>query len=337
MHAPDTHAPGNRSRARRASAAAAVALAFAVVAALAGCKKDDAGAPLLGTLEWDRIGVPAEASEPILRIAVHEGQAVKQGDLLLVLDDRRMQARLAQSEAAVAQAQSRVAELIHGSRIEQLDASRAALASAQASQVEAAKQYARQDELASKQLVARASLDAARATRDRAAAQVASAQAQLRELTQGTRPEQVAQAEAALASAQAAQQALALDRARLQLHAPRAGRVDALPFKQGDQPPVGATLVSLLVGDAPYARVYVPESRRVGLREGQVFDIHVQGSDATRHASLRSISREAAFTPYYALTGDDASRLVYRAELVLTGADAASLPAGLPVQARVAH
>ena len=103
---------------------------FAVLLAvllLGGCGKPDKDdAPLLGTLEWDRIGVPAEASEPILRIAVHEGQTVKQGDLLLVLDDRRMQARLAQSEAAVAQAQSRVAELIHGSRIEQLDASRAA-------------------------------------------------------------------------------------------------------------------------------------------------------------------------------------------------------------------
>jgi HlyD family secretion protein len=292
---------------------------------------------LLGTLEWDRIGVPAEASEPILRIAVHEGQAVKQGDLLLVLDGRRMQARLAQSEAVVRQAQSRLAELIHGSRVEQLDAARAAVASAQASQIEAAKQYARQAELAAKQLVARASLDAARATRDRAAAQVASAQAQLRELTQGTRPEQVAQAEAALASAQAAQQALQVDRARLELHAPRSGRIDALPFKLGDQPPIGATLVSLLVGDAPYARVFVPESRRVGLHEGQAFDLHVQGSDTTRHATLRSIAREAAFTPYYALTGDDASRLVYRAELVLTDADAASLPAGVPVQARVAH
>ncbi len=330
MHAPDTPAP-----ARRASAAAV--LAIAGIALLSACHQDQADAPLLGTLEWDRIGVPAEASEPILRIAVHEGQAVKQGDLLLVLDDRRMQARLAQADAAVSQARARVAELIQGSRVEQLDASRAALASAQASQVESAKQYARQADLAAKQLVARASLDAARATRDRATAQVAAAQAQLRELTHGTRPEQVAQAEAALASAQAAQQALALDRARLQLHAPRAGRIDALPFKQGDQPPVGATLVSLLVGDAPYARVYVPESRRVGLHEGQRFDLHVQGSTALRHASLRSIAREPAFTPYYALTGDDASRLVYRAELVLTDADAASLPAGVPVQAQVAR
>jgi HlyD family secretion protein len=46
---------------------------------------------------------------------------------------------------------------------------------------------------------------------------------------------------------------------------------------------------------------------------------------------LRSIRSEPSFTPYYALAGDDASRLVYAAELLLdSGAD---LPAGLPVTA----
>ena len=312
-------------------------LPLLAVLLLTACgKTDDASAPLLGTLEWDRIGVPAEVSEPIVRIAVKEGQAVQAGELLLVLDGRRSDARQAQADAAVAQAQARVSELAHGSRIEQLDAARASVASARASQEEAQKQFARYDALGRSQVVARTSVDAARATRDRAIAQVASAQAQLRELTQGTRPEQVAQAESALDSARAAQRALRLDGARLQVRAPRAGRVDALPFKLGDQPPAGAVLASLLVGDAPYARVFVPESRRVGLREGQRFTVRVQGG-AEMHATLRSIAREAAFTPYYALTGDDASRLVYRAELVLTDADAASLPAGLPVQARVAR
>jgi HlyD family secretion protein len=159
----------------------------------------------------------------------------------------------------------------------------------------------------------------------------------LRELDAGTRPEQLAQAQAALDNAEAALRALDLDRARLRLHAPRAGRVDALPFKAGDQPPAGATLVSLLVGDRPHARVFVPESQRVALREGQAFAVTVQGLEGERAATLRSIAREPAFTPYYALTGDDASRLVYRAELELTGADAAGLPAGLPVQARIAR
>jgi HlyD family secretion protein len=318
---------------RRVAAAAAAVMTLLL---LAGCKPDKEQL-LLGTLEWDRVSVPAEASEPVLRLAVAEGTQVKAGDLLLSLDGKRMDARLAQAQSTVEQQQARLSELMHGARSEQLDSSRAALASAQASLIEATRQYSRTADLAGKQFVARATLDAARASRDRAQAQVAAAQAQLRELTHGTRPEQIAQAEAALDSARSAWEELRLSRARLDVRAPRAGRVDALPFKAGDQPPMGASVASLLVGDAPYARVFIPSSIRVNVREGQKFLVRVQGSERELHATLRSVAREASFTPYYALTGDDASRLVYRAELLLTDAEATALPAGVPVQARLAQ
>lgn len=311
-------------------------LALVLGAGLSGCRGEPQPV-LLGSLEWDRIGVPAETSEPVLELAVAEGTAVKAGDLLLRLDPRRTDARLAQAEANVAQQRARLQQALHGARSEQVEALRASLASAQAGLVEANKQYTRLAELGSRQLVARASVDGARASRDRAAAQVAQAQAQLRELTSGTRPEEVAQAEASLQGAESARDALKLDRERLQVRAPRAGRVDALPFKAGDQPPPGATVASLLVGDAPYARVFVPASVRAGVREGQEFVLTVQGSERQWRARLRSISRDPSFTPYYALTGDDASRLVYRAELVLTDAGADALPAGVPVQVRLSR
>ncbi|KFN42257.1 HlyD family secretion protein [Arenimonas oryziterrae] len=310
-------------------------LAVALALCVSACGTKSAP-PLLGTLEWDRISLPSEASEPVQSLAVAEGDAVDAGALLLTLDGRRMDRRLAQAQAVVAQQQAQLAELTNGTRSEQLDAARAALTSAEAGRAEAQKQYARQADLADKQLVARSTLDAARATRDRSQAQVSQAQAQLRELTHGARPEQIAQAEAAVKSAQAALEELRLSRARLEVRAPRAGRVDALPFKAGDQPPLGASVVSLLVGEAPYARVFVPASQRASLRPGQKFLVRVRGVDAEQPAHLRNISREPAFTPYYALTGDDASRLVYRAELVLDDAAAKNLPAGLPLEARIA-
>jgi HlyD family secretion protein len=117
------------------------------------------------------------------------------------------------------------------------------------------------------------------------------------------------------------------------VHAPSAGRVDALPYKLGDQPPAGATLVSLLTGDTPYARVFVPESLRARTQSGAHFKVHVDGIDAPFDATLRSIRSRYDFTPYYALTGDDASRLTYRAELQLSGDAARKLPAGVPLHA----
>jgi HlyD family secretion protein len=162
-------------------------------------------------------------------------------------------------------------------------------------------------------------------------AETDAAAAQLRELTQGTRPEQIDQATGAVDAARAALATLELTRDRLIVRAPRAGRVDALPFRAGDQPPLGAALVSLLVGDAPYARVFIPAPRRAEVGPGTRFEVQVEGVATPFPAALRSIRSEPSFTPYYALAGDDASRLVYQAELLLDGG--ADLPAGLPVTA----
>jgi HlyD family secretion protein len=77
--------------------------------------------------------------------------------------------------------------------------------------------------------------------------------------------------------------------------------------------------------------VFVPAPQRAQLAIGARFEVHVEGLDKPFSATLRSIRSEPSFTPYYALAGDDASRLVYQAELLLDGG--ADLPAGLPVTA----
>jgi len=254
--------------------------------------------------------VTAELAEPVLHWTVAEGDRVAAGDAILELDGRRQDAR-----------------------IETIDAARANVAAAQAARTDTETEYTRVAELRKRELVAQSVVDQALAARNQRRAQMDSAEAALRELTAGTRPEQVEQAAAAVDAARATLATLELTRERLTVRAPRAGRVDALPFRPGDQPPVGAVLVSLLVGDAPYARVFVPAPRRAALAPGAKFDVRVEGVATSFGATLRSISSEPSFTPYYALAGDDASRLVYRAELVLDGG--AELPAGLPLTATV--
>jgi HlyD family secretion protein len=300
--------------------------------AASGCA-DEAPAPLVGSLEWDRVAVTAELSEPVLRWAVEEGARVTAGDVVLELDPRRQDARIAAANSELAHAEARLAELTRGARIETIDAARANLTRARAAQADAEREYTRVADLRSRELTAPSALDQALAARDQRRAESAAAEAQLRELTAGTRPEQIEQAAAAVEAARAQLQVLALTRERLTVRAPRAGIVDVLPFEPGDQPPAGAEVVSLLVGDAPYARVFVPAPRRADLRPGARFELSVEGVERRFAARLRSVRTEASFTPYYALAGDDASRLVYRAELLLEGDGVADLPAGLPVSA----
>src|SRR3546814_18979603 len=60
----------------------------------------------------------------------------------------------------------------------------------------------------------------------------------LGELGHGTREEQRAQGEAALGAAQAQARAEQAMLQKLDLVAPRAGRIDSIPYKLGDQAPV---------------------------------------------------------------------------------------------------
>jgi len=303
------------------------------LALLAACARDRGPPPLLGTLEWDRIGVPAEVSEPITDIFVHEGDTVAADQALLKLDARRTQAQLDAAQADAQRLSAALDELRHGARVETIDAARGTLARTQSTAANARVNRDRAADLRRKGLNAQADLDNAETALRQANADVATARANLDVLLHGTRAEDLAQGEAALAQAQANLAQLQVTAQRLQVHAPRAGRVDALPFKLGDRPPVGAAVVSLLVGEAPYARVFVPENLRASVQPGARFSVHVDGIAQTFTATLARIRSEASFTPYYALNGEDASRLTYRAELVLEGDAARKLPAGIPCQA----
>lgn len=302
-----------------------------VLVTIAGCKETPRQA--LGTLEYDRITLPAPAAERIVSIAVNEGDHVSAGQVVLRLEATRTQSATIAVQAEAQRQREVLAEVETGPRPEVIAQAQAQLAGAQAQASEARAYYARLSPLGRRQLVAAVDVDRARAASVNADAQVRVARAALEELQHGSRRERIAQGASGVraAEAQAAVQQITQD--KLQVVAPRAGRIDSLPYKVGDQAPIGAALAVLLVGDAPYARIYVPEQARVGIKVGSRVQVFVADSEQAYSGRVRMIRSEPSFTPYYALFGDDAARLSYLAEVQLDGA-AASLPAGLPVRAQ---
>lgn len=304
------------------------AAALAATLFLAGCRAEPPQA--LGTLEWDRIAVPAPAAEPIIAIAVAEGAEVAADAPLLALDPTRTRAALEVAQAQAAQAAQRLDELRVGPRIEAIAAQEARLDAARARATEADATLARVMPLVDRQLLPAGEGDRALAAARAAQADARAAAEALVELQRGTRDEQLAQAESNLQAARAHVDELSAALDKLSLRAPRAGRVESLPYRLGDQAPVGAPLVVLLVGEAPYARIYVPAPLRPRLAVGDRVKLRMQGVDGLFDGRVRMIRAEPVFTPYYALTGRDAARLSYLAEVAL-GPDAARLPVGMPV------
>src|SRR5262245_50193944 len=97
---------------------------------LVGCRVDAPQA--LGTLEYDRITLPAPAAERIVAIHVREGERVQPGQSLIQLEAARTQSTTQAAQAEAQRQRDVLAELEAGARSEQIAQARAQLAAAQA-------------------------------------------------------------------------------------------------------------------------------------------------------------------------------------------------------------
>lgn len=302
-----------------------------VSAVLAACQPQDASFRAVGELASNRVELTVESNESIIALPVAEGSTIAKGQVLLSQDSARAQAQVLQSQAALDQERARLAERVRGPRGEQIAAARAA---AQGATQELAFRKAEQTRVAAlfaQDLSSSDALDKAAAALDAASASVDVRRAQLRELLAGTTLEELAQAEAAVAKAAATLQLAEIDLQRQTLRAPIDGVLDSRLFEVGERPAIGQTVLVLLGGDQVHARVFVPEQIRARVSVGSDAQIYVDGLAAPIPGRVRWIANEAAFTPYYALTEHDRSRLSYVAKIDITERRE-RLPDGVPVE-----
>ena len=304
-------------------------LLIAFIATLTACD-DSEQTYMVGTLERDRVEVSVESNEAIIAIHVIDGQMLKTGDLILEQDPARLENRLAQQAALRNQAAARLAELQRGPRPEAIEEARAQLASTQAVSKNTAANLVRAMEVFKRDLSDQQTLDTAATRNKTALAAEQAARQSLNSLLNGTTIEELQQAIAALEAAEAAVTQLQLDIARLRVYAPVNGMLDKRLYQLGERPQPGATIGVILDDSRVYARIYVPESIRVNVQPGEKLDVRVDGSNRAFTGTVRWVSADATFTPYFALTEHDRSRLSYLAEIDVP--DAAGLPSGVPLE-----
>jgi HlyD family secretion protein len=313
---------------------AARALATAIGALLAACGGDGEPLAAVGTLERDRVELRAETDDPIVEIAAREGDDLAAGAPVLRLDATRMDAQRARARARRDETTARLAELVRGPRRELITEARARLEGDESALSVAELELRRATELAASGVVAAARVDERRRERDAALARRDQDQAALAALLHGATGEELDQARGALAAAEAELADIEVRVRRLAVSAPVAGRLDALPYELGERPRAGDVVAVLLAAGAPYARVYVPEPLLIAARQGAPAEVRVDGDARAFPGHVRRLSAEAAFTPHFALTERDRSRLAYLAEIELDSAAARGLPTGVPVEVR---
>ena len=303
-----------------------------VLVGLAGCDQQDSPLPLVGTLERDCLELVAEAQERIVEVMVTEGERVQKDQPLVRLEASVYEAQLEEARAARQRAEQRHAELVRGPRRERIQEARARLDGAADKLETERREYERIQKLVDDEVLTASDLDRAFAARQLALANHDRAAADLAELLDGTTPEELGQSQAALAETEAAVRRLELIADRLLIQAPRDGIIDALPYKLGERPPAGASVVVMLADTAPYVRLYVPEPLRARVSAGLEAQVTIDGVDRIYPGTVRYVASEASFTPYYSLTQRDRSRFSYVAEITLTAEEARDLPTGLAVE-----
>ncbi|WP_447472043.1 HlyD family secretion protein [Vibrio harveyi] len=301
-----------------------------VITLLTACSKDD-DQQALGTLERDRVTFTATSSEIIRALPIKEGSQVTEGEVLVQLDTKNQEAILARAVAEQAKADAYLLKLTNGERPEDIAAAQARVARAEAQLTEAQKNYQRKAELVRKKLISQSEKDTALAARDSARAELDSSQEEFSKLTAGSRPEDIEQAKAELMAAKADVALQQQKLAELTITATRDGLLDNLPFNLGERVPVNGIVAVIQASRVPYARVYVPATYRVNFIPGKAVQVHVDGVEKPLEGTVRWVATEPSFTPYFALTEEERSRLMYLAEVDLQDS-AESLPSGIPAQ-----
>lgn len=210
-----------------------------------------------------RVAIGSVMTERVARIPVAEGQTVRRGDILLVLDDKDEQAALAQAEAAVTQAQAKLAQM----RDVALPAALQALAQAEANRVLAQAQFQRNTDLAAKGFIAKSALDDTKRNVDVAESQLKAAQLQV----ESNRPTggDYRMAETALAQAQAALAAATAKLADTVVRAPADGVLIARSVEPGDVVQPGRELMALAPAGETQVVVQIDERNLSRLAPGQ--------------------------------------------------------------------
>jgi len=308
-----------------------IVLGSLIAISIVACTASENENRVVGELASDRIELTAEVSEPITVITIPEGAMVKAGELLVQQNSDRAIARLAEATAASAQAQARLDELLRGPRTEQIDGARANRDGAVQDLEFRTAEYKRAKELQEKKLASDELLDRTKAALDAADANLELRRAQLEEMLAGTTIEELEQAEQVVKQADARRANAQVDLDRHSIHAPVDGIADSRLFEPGERPAPGQAVMILLAGEQPYARVYVPENLRVKVQPGTPARIYVDGLESPIAGSVRWVSSEAAYTPYFALTERDRGRLSFVAKVDISQ-ERDRLPDGVPVE-----
>lgn len=267
-----------------------------------------------GYVEGEYVLIAPVATAQIGGLAVGRGDRVVAGQALVEMEKRDAEIALSEAEAAEAQAESQLANLLEGRRPEEIRVIEATLASAEAKLTEAERSEARAQSLAARGAATTAQAEDAATAASVARALVTEAEASLAVAKLPARPQEIAAAEAALKGARAAKEKAAWNLSERELTAPAPGVIFDTIRDAGEIAGPSAPVLSMLPDGAVKLRLYVPEPSIAAVALGTRLDVRCDGCGAGETATVTYISDAPEFTPPVIYSLQNRQTLVYLIE-----------------------
>ncbi|MEZ2132791.1 MULTISPECIES: secretion protein HlyD [unclassified Sinorhizobium] len=290
---------------------------------------------LYGNVDIRQVSLGFRVSGRIAKLAVDEGDVIKSGELLARLDAQPYEYAARTAEANVAALRATLDKLKTGPRQTEIAQARALYNESLADLHNADLALDRARQLRPQGTISQASLDQATATKAMAAARADSANEALKLLEEGSRAEDIANADAQLRAAEAT-----LDSARTSLEdtvlrAPNDGVVLSRVREIGAIVSPADTVFVLSLTQPVWVRAYVAEPDLGRIHPGM--KVEVTSDTRPKEAyqgTIGFISPVAEFTPKSVETPELRTDLVYRLRVVIDkpGPD---LRQGMPVTVRL--
>lgn len=283
-----------------------------------------------GNVDIRQVDLGFRVGGRISEMRFEEGDLVKKGDILAVLDKVPYQNDLDSAKGQLAQAEAELLKKRNGNRPEEIQQAESAYEERQATLKNALKIFERQTDLVKSGASSRQSYDNSVQIKDEAEARLRNAKDTLELMKAGFRYEDIQATEAAVAFAKAkvATSQTSLD--DTEIHSPSNGVIFSRIREPGAIVAAGSTVYTLALHEPIWIRAYVSETELGRLKPGMEALVTTDSHKEPFKGSVGFISPQAEFTPKTVETNELRTDLVYRIRVIVDDPKG-DLRQGMPV------
>lgn len=243
------------------------------MAFLQSCSNQETITDLRGQVKFETISVSSKLAGRVGKLYVSEGQTVKKGDTLALIDIPEIAAKMMQAEGAITSATGQLNMAYSGATNDQLAQIDGQIQAAEAQVSYAKESYNRLNEMYKDSLVSLQQLEEVKMKREMANAQLKALNARRTEVGKSARKEQLEQAQGQLDRAMGAKEEVLTAAIEKYLIAPADMSIETISLQEGELLTPGYALFNGYKINSTYFRFTIPESQIYNYKVGQTLTV----------------------------------------------------------------